>query len=64
MAENSHLFKFLWMAMDADLNVETPSHGGNRGSNPLGDANIRKMLISHHNFGVYPKDGGAEALRT
>ena len=39
MAEIRHFFKFLWMAVDGDLGYDTPFHGGDRGSNPLGDAN-------------------------
>ena len=46
MAEIRHFFKFLWMVADGDLGYDTPFHGGDRGSNPLGDANISPARLT------------------
>ena len=35
-----------WTSADVDLRAEMPSHGGNTGSNPVGDANeINSLFI-------------------
>jgi hypothetical protein len=46
MAEISHFFKFWRMWVDDKLPYVTLSHGGNRGSNPRGDAKGKKPRIS------------------